>query len=160
MEASPFVTAATDLGNGQILILVALLVVPIAAIAFATVGSSLKTLGKGRFAIDQDLPPSRPMKAPVQLNRREQETEIRQMLEAKSYRREQRGESALDIDAETERLLNPPAPSGSGIDKELREEVRQLVIARNERRMRQGKPPLDVSEEIDRQLRDLENLGQ
>ena len=157
----PFLTAATDVSNGQVLIVVALLVVPIAAIAFATVGSSLKTLGKGRFAIDQEMPASRGLKAPAApLNRREQEAEIRQMLEAKSYRRQQRGEPALDIEAETRRLLDPPAPSALGMDQELREEVRQLVVARNERRMRQGKPPLDVGEEIDRQLRDLENLGQ
>ena len=157
----PLLTAATDVDNGQVLIIVALLVVPIAAIAFATVGASLKTLGKGRFAIEQEMPASRGLKnsaGPV--NRREQEMEIRQMLEAKSYRRQQRGEPALDIDAETKRLLDPPAPSSLGMDKELREEVRTLVVARNERRMRQGKPPLDVAEEIERQLRDLENLGQ
>jgi hypothetical protein len=155
------VLALSDMTSGAVLIIVALVVVPIAAIAFATVGASLKTLGKGRFAIEQELPAARPMRAPVALNTREQEAEIRQMLEAKSYRREQRGEVPLDIDAETRRLLEDPAPgSGGGIDGELREEVRQLVIARNERRMRQGKPPLDVGEEIERQLRDLENLGQ
>jgi hypothetical protein len=157
----PFLTATTDVTNGQILIVVALLVVPIAAIAFATVGSSLKTLGKGRFAIEQEMPRSRGLRnSAAPINSREQEAEVRQMLEAKSYRRQQRGEAALDIDAETKRLLNPPAPAVTGIDAELREEVRQLVVARNERRMRQGKAPLDVGEEIDRQLRDLENLGQ
>ena len=157
----PFLTAASDLSNGQVLIVVALLVVPIAAIAFATVGASLKTLGKGRFAIEQEMPASRGLRAPAgPVNKREQEAEIRQMLEAKSYRRQQRGEPALDIDAETKRLLDPPLPSALGMDQELREEVRQLVVARNERRMRQGKPPLDVAEEIERQLRDLENLGQ
>jgi len=153
--------AASDVDNGMIIIIVTLVVIPIAAIAFATVGSALKTLGKGKFAIDQELPPSRGLSDSGPVNKREQEAEIRQMLEAKSYRREQRGEDALDIDAEINSLLNPPvSPSSRGVDPELREEVRQLVLARNERRMRQGKPPLDVGAEIDRQLADLENLGQ
>jgi hypothetical protein len=92
--------------------------------------------------------------------RREQESaspaeareEIRQMLEAKSRRREARGEQALDIEAEIAALTDAP----TGHDAALREEVRQLVVARNERRLRQGKEPLDVDTEIDRQLRDLE----
>ena len=79
--------------------------------------------------------------------------EIRQMLEAKSRRREARGEAPLDVEAELAQLT--AAAPGSG-DPALREEVRQLVIARNERRLRQGKEPLDVEAEIDRQLRDLE----
>jgi hypothetical protein len=142
------------------MILIALVVVPIAAIAFAGSGSALKSLGKGRFAIEQEIP-ARPLRAPQPIDRRAQAAEVRQMLEAKSYRREQRGEPPLDVEAEMERLLAPPpAPPAGGVDRELREEVRQLVVARNERRMRQGKPPLDVDEEIDRQLADLEGLGQ
>ncbi len=73
------------------------------------------------------------------------------MLEAKSDRREARGQAPLDIEAEMASLTRPAAPR----DAALRDEVRQLVVARNERRGRQGKPPLDVEEEIDRQLRDL-----
>jgi hypothetical protein len=87
------------------------------------------------------------------------EQEIRQMVEAQSYRGEQRGDRPLDVDAEVEKLLAPARRSAGG-DRALREEVRQLVVARNERRARQGKKPLDVDGEIERQLRDLENLGQ
>jgi len=155
--------ALSDFGNGQVLIVIALVVLPIAAIAFAGAGVALKTLGKGRFAIEQELPARRTLGPQAPIDRRAQEAEVRQMLEAKSYRREQRGEPPLDVEAETKRLLEPAAAepgSGVGLDAELRAEVRQLVIARNERRMRQGKPPLDVEEEIARQLADLENLGQ
>jgi hypothetical protein len=76
--------------------------------------------------------------------------EIRQMLEAKSARREARGQDALDVDAEMEALMRPPAA-----DAALRDEVRQLVVARNERRVRHGEEPLDVEAEVDRQLREL-----
>jgi hypothetical protein len=86
-------------------------------------------------------------------SRAEAREEIRQMLEAKSARREARGEAPLDIEAELT-LLTSGMP-GPG-DPALREEVRQLVIARNARRLRQGKEPLDVEAEIDRQLRDLQ----
>jgi hypothetical protein len=145
----------------MILIVIALTVLPIAALAFARSGTALKTLGKGRWAIEQELPARRPMTAPQPVNKAVQAAEVRQMLEAKSYRREQRGEAPLDVEAERKRLLEPEQPpAGAGFDKELRDEVRQLVIARNERRMRQGKEPLDVETEINRQLADLENLGQ
>ena len=74
------------------------------------------------------------------------------MLEAKSRRREARGEAPLDVAAELDALTSgTPGPG----DPVLREEVRQLVIARNERRRRQGKEPLDVDAEVERQLRDL-----
>jgi molybdopterin converting factor small subunit len=81
------------------------------------------------------------------------------MVEAKSYRREARGEPPLNVEAEVARLL-ADSSAGLGHDAELREEVRQLVVARNERRMRRGEAPLDVGDEVERQLRELENLGQ
>jgi hypothetical protein len=81
----------------------------------------------------------------------EAQAEIRQMVEAKSARRESRGQAPLDIEAEISALTQPAA----GVDDELRDEVRQLVISRNERRVRQGQEPLDVEAEVDRQLRDL-----
>ena len=86
--------------------------------------------------------PSRAARPPAQ-------EELRQLLEAKSLRRQRRGQAPLDIDAEMAALSKPAATPR---DDALREEVRQLVLARNERRARQGKPPLDVEAEIERQL--------
>lgn len=160
----PLATAALD--NGKILLLVALVVLPIAAIAFAGAGKALKTIGKGQFAIEQELPAPRSLGPAPPVSRAVREAEVRQMLEAKSYRRQQRGEAPLDIEAEVERMLEAPDPGASmggaamDLDGQLREEVRQLVVARNERRMRKGQEPLDVETEIRRQLTDLENLGQ
>ena len=77
--------------------------------------------------------------------------EIRQMLEAKSARREARGEQPLDVEAELAALTQ----SAPDADPALRDEVRQLVIARNERRKRKGQEPLDVDAEVERQLRSL-----
>jgi hypothetical protein len=145
----------------MILIVVALLAIPFAALAFATgAGKALKEIGKGPFAIEQEFPsagtgPLRPA------TRAEREAEIRQMLEARAYRAETRGDKPVDVDAELKKLLAADTTTGSlGDDKELRAEVRDLVIARNERRERAGKKPLDVEKEIERQLRELENLGQ
>ncbi len=155
----PVPLAAEALDNGKILLLVALVVLPIAAIAFAGAGKALKTLGKGRFAIDSELPAPRDLGPAPPVSHAVREAEVRQMLEAKSYRRVQRGETPLDVEAEVERMLAAPEESASlGIDGQLREEVRQLVVARNERRMRKGQEPLDVEAEIRRH--DLENLGQ
>jgi hypothetical protein len=84
-----------------------------------------------------------------------QAAEARQMLEAKSYRRQRRGQRPLDVEAEVSRLLESPGAQAPGVDERLRAEVRQLVVARNERRMRRGEQPLDVEAETERQLKDL-----
>jgi hypothetical protein len=93
-----------------------------------------------------------PLDSPA--GRAEQELEIRQMLAARSARRVERGEPALDIDAEVERLLGPAQPGGHSAG--VTEEVRQLVVARNERRARQGLEPLDVDAEVERTLQELD----
>lgn len=154
--------AVSDLTAGTILIVIVIATVPIGAIAFARSGSALKTLGKGQWAIERELPPSRGLTdSGASVPRAVREQEIRQMVEAKSYRRQARGGQPLDIEAEVERLLGETdASPGAGIDRELREEVRQLVRARNERRMRRGEQPLAVEPEVERQLRNLESLGQ
>ena len=120
-----------------------------AFIAFVGAGAVYDRIGKGNFALDQPDRPAGPQPGSAAANA-EAAAEIRQMVEAKSARREARGEAALDIDAEIAALTRP-----AGADAALRDEVRQLVIARNERRVRRGEEPLDVEAEIDRQLRDI-----
>ena len=146
---------------GVILIIVVLGALPIGAIVFATgAGNALGQIGKGDLAMDHDLQKSSGgSSAPA--SGAEREEEIRQMVTARSYRREARGEKPLDIDAEVEKLLTPAGGGGGlGADPELREEVRTLVVASNQRRERQGKKALNVDKEVERQLRELENLGQ
>jgi hypothetical protein len=147
--------------NGDVILIVALAAIPLAAIAFVLgAGTALKEIGKGQFAIEQELPQKQDSGGSVPVSREVREAEIRQMVEAKAYRRETRGEEPIDVEAEVRRLMDDtPAPSLGG-DDELRDEVRQLVIARNERRERKGQEPLDVDAEVERQLRELENLGQ
>src|SRR6476661_1010644 len=121
---------------------------PIAGILFRRVSGGWDSIGKGAFAIEQQLP------LPRYVNRPEpaadpaiRAAEVRQMLEAKSARRSRRGEAPIDVEAEAARLLEATEPvpgPGAGQDLELRAEVRQLVISRNERRMRRGIEPLDV----------------
>src|SRR4051812_40226004 len=140
-------------GFGTALLIISVVAVVIAIASFWGSGKIYRGLGRtGPFSLDDDEDRFRPAPVPQSPGKdpvaRE---EVRQMLEAKSARREARGETPLDIDAEMEDLLRPAVT----VDDELREEVRQLVIARNERRMRQGQEPLDVETEIDRQLRDL-----
>lgn len=148
--------ALIDLQSGYVLTLITLIVLPIAAIAFARAGPLWQSIGKGPFAIEQELPPPSSIAQPAPpVDRRLQEAEARQMLEAKSYRRQQRGEAPLDVEAEVARLLEAPGAGGPAIDETLRAEVRGLVVARNERRMRRGEDPLDVEAEIERQLEGL-----
>lgn len=148
--------AASDPANGAILIAISLIVLPVAAIAFARSGAAWRSIGRGPFAIDQDLPRREPAQPTPPVDPAIQAAEARQMLEAKSYRRSRRGESPLDVEAEVARLLDASKqPGAPGQDEELRTEVRQLVMARNERRMRRGEPPLDVEAETERQLADL-----
>jgi hypothetical protein len=151
----PLPLAAVGIQSGYALAVIALVALPIAATAFARSGPAWRGIGKGRFAIEQELPPTRMAQPQPPVDREIQETEARQMLEAKSYRRMRRGEEPLDIEAEVARLLDSPGAAGPGVDEKLREEVRQLVVARNERRMRRGEEPLDVERETERQLADL-----
>ena len=144
--------------TGDVLILICLVALPIAALAFVTLAPLLEQLGKGRFSLRMERPP--PEYGPSgTASAEEREAEIRQMVQAKAYRQESRGESPLDVDAETRRLLDD-RPATLESDPGLVEEVRSLVVARNERRARQGKEPLDVEAETERRLRELEDLGQ
>ncbi len=146
--------------TGVVLILVVIAALPIGAAVFALGASNaLSQIGKGAFEMEHEMPQAGGPAPTVTKEVREEE--IRQMVEARSYRREARGEEALDVDAEVDKLLSSERGTGSlGHDEGLREEVRQLVVARNERLARQGKEPLDVDQEVERQLRELENLGQ
>jgi len=111
---------ATTSDSGSVLIAITLAVLPIAAIAFARSGKAWRSIGRGPYAIDPDLPPSPPRSHAHQVfgpfageldshgrgdSRTTKEAEIRQMVEAKSYRRTQRGEAPLDIEAEVRRRL-------------------------------------------------------
>jgi hypothetical protein len=139
---------------GTVLIAICLVAVIVAAISYFGTGRIYSGLGReGGLAMEgedrDERPPPAPKSAAGQAEARE---EIRQLLEAKSARREARGEAPLDVEAELAALTaSQPVAADAG----LRDEVRQLVVARNERRQRQGKPPLDVEDEVERQLREL-----
>ena len=100
-------------------------------------------------------PPEHVLSKSPEALRTERETEIRQMLQARSARRVGRGEEPLDVDAEVAALLaeQPAAPPPH--DAGIAEEVLQLVVARNERRERQGLQPLDIEAEVARTLTEL-----
>jgi hypothetical protein len=129
---------------GTVLIVVSIVALLVAAVSYWGTGRLYSGIGT-EGGLDMRREP------PASATSAEAREEIRQMLEAKSARREARGEAPLDVDAELAALTQPAASA----DPELREEVRQLVVARNERRLRQGKEPLDVDAEIERQLRSL-----
>jgi leucyl aminopeptidase (aminopeptidase T) len=151
----PSATGLVAIDNGTVLVLIALIAVPLAAIAFSRAGEAYRSIGQGALSIDQDLPLPRYLQQPGEaVDPAIQAAEVRQMLEAKASRLQRHGEAPIDVDAEAARLLaKPPPPSGQ--EAELRAEVRQLVVARNERRMRKGLTPLDVEAETDRQLADF-----
>jgi hypothetical protein len=129
---------------GTVIIVVSIVAVLVAAASYWGSGRVYKGIGASDLVMQREAGGAA---APDSAEARE---EIRQMLEAKSARRQARGEEPLDVEAEMQALTAP-----GGDDPALREEVRQLVIARNERRIRQGKEPLDVEAEIERQLRSL-----
>jgi hypothetical protein len=129
---------------GTVIIVVSIVAVLVAAASYWGSGRVYGGIGASDLVMRRETGGA---SAPDSAEARE---EIRQMLEAKSARRQARGEAPLDVDAEMAALTSP-----GGEDPALREEVRQLVVARNERRLRQGKEPLDVEAEVERQLRSL-----
>jgi hypothetical protein len=116
-------------------------------------GSVYDQVGEGGISRDSEAPDwaSAPSMSSA-AGQAEQEREVRQMLSARSARMVQRGEPALDIEAEVARLL---VPAATGHDPGLEEEVREMVMAKNERRARQGLEPLDVAAEVERTLAEL-----
>ena len=134
---------------GTVLIVVSLVAVVFAVASFWGSGKIYDGLGhRGGLSLERPVDSAPPLGG---ASAEEADEEIRQMLEAKSARREARGQAPLDVEAELAALKRPPRAG----DEALREEVRQLVIARNERRLRRGKAPLDVESEVDRRLREL-----
>jgi hypothetical protein len=151
--------------NGDVILIIVLVTIPVAAIAFiANASKNFESIGKGGLSVEFESDNPQGLidsgaggASEAAIN----EAELRQMLEAKAYRQQARGETPLDVDQELAKALaEQRTPRSSGGDAQLREEVRQLVVARNERRARQGKEPLDVDTEVERQLQELENLGQ
>lgn len=144
------------ISNGEVILVVVLVVAPIAAIAFAGSGAVYREIGRGPFAMHHDRPsPGSDLGAAM--SKAAREAEIRQMLEAKAHRQIERGEAPIDVEAELRDLIAPTAAE-VGADPALVAEVRQLVVARNARRVRRGEEPLDVGTEVERQLSELEGL--
>jgi hypothetical protein len=153
--------AQIALSNGEAILLIVLVAIPVAALSFVGAGTAFRQIGKGPLSIDRDMP-QKGSRAPAPVSTAMREAEIRQLLEAKAYRQRRRGEQPLDVEAELERLLASERGRGSGLraDAQLVSEVRELVEASNARRIRMGREPLDVDAEVERQLDELESLGQ
>jgi hypothetical protein len=150
--------ALTALQKGAVVLIFTGVAAPLIGLLLRRVGGGWETMGGGPFAILDERPRKRVgLGAEQAVDPAIQAAEVRQMLEAKSRRRELRGEPPLDVEAEAERLLTEAErPRGAeAMDAELRAEVRQLVVARNERRLREGLEPLEVEAETERQLADL-----
>jgi hypothetical protein len=131
---------------------------PLIGLLLKRVAGGWETMGGGPFAILNERPPRHGSVGTAEaVDPAIQAAEVRQMLEAKSGRRQRRGEAPLDVEAETQRLLaGAERPRGAdAIDAELRAEVRLLIVVRNERRLRQGLEPLDLEAETERQLADF-----
>ncbi|CAN5623432.1 hypothetical protein BH10ACT11_BH10ACT11_13420 [soil metagenome] len=161
--------AALAVSNGTIIILIVIVAVPIAALSFLGAGNAFDQIGKGGLSLEPIDTADETLTAPP-TGLAARDAELRQMIEAKSYRRQQKGGEPLDVDAELAKAIAQqeavmaPAPRARsaplGNDTQLVAEIRDHVVARNGRRERQGKEPLDVDAEVERQLRDLESLGQ
>jgi hypothetical protein len=122
---------------GTLVFVVAAVGAIVAIITLAGTARSYRQIGGGEA----------PAQAPA--SDAEREEEIRQMLGARNARRERRGETPVDVDAELARLAQPAADPG------LRDEVRDMVVAGNRRRVRAGKKPLDVETEVQRRISGL-----
>ena len=149
------------LSNGDIILIVVLVAIPVVAISFLGAGEAFRQIGKGPFSLEHDFPQRTTGGAPAPISPEMREAEIRQFLEARSYRLASRGEKPLDIEAELQKILAEERSSGSiARDAELVAEIRQLVEASNARRIRMGREPLDVEAEVERQINELDSLGQ
>jgi hypothetical protein len=135
---------------GTVLIAIALVAAVVACLSYIGSGAAYRGIGRTGLSLDEPDPRREPVRGSAAWNA-EAEAELRQLLQAKSDRRQARGHPPLDVETELARL----AKAAPATDPALREEVRELVVATNERRARHGQPPLDVEREIDRRLGEL-----
>jgi hypothetical protein len=117
-------------------------------VAFAQRNQVFDEIGRGGIGDEREAGPPELVRGAA-VAARERDEEVRQMLEAKSARRQAKGLPPLDVEAELAQLTRPRA------DPALEREVRELVEARNLRRARRGQEPLDVEAEVARQLATL-----
>ena len=143
--------------NGTVLVLITVLVLPVAAVAFARSGGAWQRIGKGDFAIEQETAPRRRAAGPRRARRAGGGGEADAGGEVLPAPARRRGPARRRLGAqEAARRAGDGPPS---VDEELREEVRRLVLAGNERRLRRGEEPLDVEAETERQLSDFVGSG-
>ena len=116
--------ALTNVQSGYVLAAITLFVLPIAAFSFARSGPAWDEIGKGALRRSMHSMPAPRIAQPAQpLDKAAQAAEARQMLEAKSYRRLQRGEPPLDVEAEVALLLD----SGPGASPARRTSTRSFA---------------------------------
>jgi hypothetical protein len=151
------VLAISAVQKGAAVLVFTGLLAPLIGFALKRALGGWSAYGSGPFAILNEAPTRRSSAPQAPVDPAIQAAEVRQMLAAKAERQRRRGEDALDVEAETERLLAAATETGgpAGADEELRAEVRQLVAIRNERRRREGLEPLDVEAETERELADF-----
>lgn len=142
-------------GDGELLVaavvLAALVLIPLASWLIGKVGDEVSTeLDGGRTGANLGRHLDRKNAPAVGGEAAMRDAEIRQLVAARSYLRQKRGEPPLDVAAEVARV----GAGSTGADDELRAEVRSMVRATNERRRRAGQPELDVEVEVERRLRD------
>jgi hypothetical protein len=150
--------AMSAVQKGAALLVFTGVLAPLVGFALKRAVGGWSSYGGGAFSILREDPARRSAGGPAApVDPAIQAAEVRQMLAAKAERQRRRGEPALDVEAEAERLLAEAAAAGGAdpADEELRAEVRQLVVIRNERRLRQGLEPLDIEAETERELADL-----
>ncbi|MEX1142654.1 MAG: hypothetical protein WD399_00355 [Thermoleophilaceae bacterium] len=135
---------------GIVVIATALVGALIAILSFLGTGGIYRSLGRTGLSLDEPELRASPARG-TDAWEAEAAAELRQLVEAKSDRREARGEEPLDVEAELARLGRRRAAA----DPSLRAEVRELVVAANERRARRGLTPLEVEPEVERRLGEL-----
>ena len=108
------------ISNGDVILIIVFAAIPVAAIAFiANAGNAFKSIGKGGLSVEFESDNPRAGLTDSGAGATEaavNEAELRQMLEAKAYRQEARGETPLDVEEELAKALaeqrSPSAPTG------------------------------------------------
>ena len=143
------------ISNGDVIILIVAVAVPIAALSFLGAGKAFDQIGKGGLSIEQEIPQKGSGGgAPVSAG------SARRRSGRSSRPSPTGGSCAASIRSTSRRSWRRQSPQEASSQRRARwpatpsssSEVRELVIARNARRERQGKEPLDVEAEVARQL--------
>ena len=139
------------ISSGEVILIVTLISVPIAAIAFAGAGAAYRQIGKGAFSIDHDLAADGLSDSSAGLSAGLDE-DLTGEVAGTGEGTPEGGEGAAGRGGQAAEIAAGTGRAGGASLGTREEEIRQLLEAKAYRQVSRGEEPLNVDSELHRLL--------